>query len=351
MKQKVILIFSFVMILCSLSGCNNANKTSSSAVLDSENEISITTDTNEAVETSTIVGEEEPVVTTEVVDVPIAETTTQVVLPVETTTMSKSAQDALARLNGGGNSAKETTTSDSGNISVAIENPTKNPTPATTTTTTTAPSNMAVSNTGEWLSGYEHKPLQCNVKPNQLYWGTTSMTQMNNIAEELNYLFNDRTANDEGDGCTITMIEFYYNRDIVKNNFNETIKNNYQKIPASKFEATEANFEMWMTMCGSLSEYYGIGSSDGGMNDNAYIAYSTYMDSGFRTGANANCDCGGCAQFDRSVFNYLGYETRYVTGRQYGTNHAGYQVRCKDTGAIKTCGISKQNIQSYGAWE
>lgn len=103
-------------------------------------------------------------------------------------------------------------------------------------------------------------------------------------------------------------------------------------------------------MSGCLAEYYSFGSADGGKNDNAYIAYSTYIDAGFRTGANSNGDCGGKAQFIRSFLNYMGYETRYVTGNQYGGLHAGLQVRLPD-GTIRTFNIDKANIASYGNWE
>ena len=97
-------------------------------------------------------------------------------------------------------------------------------------------------------------------------------------------------------------------------------------------------------------EYYSFGSADGGMNDNAYIAYSTYIDPTFRTGANKNGDCGGRAQFMRSFLNYMGYETRYCTGQEYGGGHAGFQVRLQ-SGYVATYFISKEKINNYGPWE
>lgn len=223
---------------------------------------------------------------------------------------------------------------------------TAKPTTTAPKTTTAKPTTTTTKvDTSKWLSGVEHKPLRVNVKPNQLYWGTTSMAQMNNISKELDFVFNNRTAYGAGTNCTV--IEFYYNVD--KSKASDYIKNP-QKIPSSYYTPSKENFKFWLQMSGYLEEYYGFGSSDGGMNDNAYIAYSTYIDPTFRTGANKNGDCGGRAQFTRSFLNYMGYETRYVTGQQYGGGHAGYQVRLPD-GLIGTGDISEENITNYGPWE
>lgn len=228
-------------------------------------------------------------------------------------------------------------------VSVQTQAPVQTPVPVQAPVKTEAPVSSS-----EWLSGYEHKPLRCNVQPNKLYWGTTSIDQMNAIAGELDYLFNDRT---EFQNTDCTTVEFYYNRDIIKTSFSDIEAKRYKPLPDSLCQPTQENLGIWKGLCISLMTYYGFGGADAGKNDNAYIAYSTFIDPNFRQGANSNGDCGGRAEFVRSFLNYIGYETRLVAGTEYGGAHAGLQIRCGDTGAISTFLITKENITEYGAWE
>ena len=172
--KKTILIMIFCSLVLSLASCGKDTET-----LKADETMSETTTVSE---TSTETTE----TTTS------AETTTTTVTTSETTLTTTSAL-----------TEKQITTS-----APVTPVTTVKPVAETTSAVTTAPTTpTAPVDTSKWLSGIEHKPLQVNVQANKLYWGTTSMTQMNNIKSELNFLFTNKQAFGAGTNCTV--IEFY----------------------------------------------------------------------------------------------------------------------------------------------